>query len=200
MDGERDFERRQKLAQDHAEKAASLAEKDIKNSAKVRRDAMKEIGRALTFDPENQDAMKVLRKILTAPPKVIPREVKEELRNRQHERHRWMSRVGLMTYINLLFYAPLLVLAGVRQWSPIIAFTLLSILSAVICCFVIKQKKPSLLLIALVMMLSNIGMACTSAFFGALIVTPAVIAINVTPFALYTSKVSIAGSQFLSPP
>lgn len=185
LNGQRDVERRRALAQAHAAAAAAQIDSGLTPSFKARRTALKEIGKALTYDPENQEALGVLHRLVTEPPSDLPDDVRQELMLRDKDRLRWIAKLAYFTYGGLLLYLPLLVLSGIRDWTPVIAFSAFSIASGVISMVESRLDKPRLALMDLAMLLSNLGMAATAWFFGPLIITPAVITINTTPYALY---------------
>lgn len=185
LDGQRDVERRHALAEAHASEAAALIASGRAPSFEARRSAMKEIGRALTLDPENQEALGVLQRLVTEPPRELPDEVREELAVRDTDRLRWIGKLAYLTYGGLLLYLPLLILSGVRDWTPVLVFFVLSLTSAIISIVESRLESPKLFLMDLAMLLSNLGMAATAWFFGPLLVTPAIITINTTPYALY---------------
>jgi hypothetical protein len=127
----------------------------------------------------------VLHRLVTEPPDDLPDDVRQELVRRDKSRLRWIAKLAYVTYGGLLLYLPLLMLSGIRDWTPIIAFGAFSIASSVISMVESRLDKPRLALMDLAMVLSNLGMASTAWFFGPLLVTPAVITINTTPYALY---------------
>jgi serine/threonine protein kinase len=117
LDGDRDLSARKEAARRHAERAEQLAEE--KDDAR-REAALREVGRALAFDPENKGALKTLVKLLTTPPKTVPREVQDEQAQmiRRHQRLGGIAAVLLYGYI--MFTGFQAVWLGAPNWS---AFT-----------------------------------------------------------------------------
>ncbi|MBX3204963.1 MAG: protein kinase [Labilithrix sp.] len=85
LDGDRDVELRQRSSRAHAEAARAAAEEALGASARssadeeaLRASALGEAGKALALDPDNQDALGTLVRLLTSPPTTIPRDVTVE--------------------------------------------------------------------------------------------------------------------------
>lgn len=81
LDGDRDLELRRQSARKHADAAKAAATEaltgdDEDDGARTR--ALREVGRALAFDPDNEEALATLVRLLTAPPRKIPKEVLHE--------------------------------------------------------------------------------------------------------------------------
>ncbi|MBX3187642.1 MAG: serine/threonine protein kinase [Labilithrix sp.] len=87
LDGDRDLALRREASARHADAAKRSADDARSTSASATRaSALREVGRALALDPENQDALATLVTLLTKPPKEVPAEVRDEqlaLRKRQ---------------------------------------------------------------------------------------------------------------------
>jgi serine/threonine protein kinase len=85
LDGDRDLELRRASANKHLE-AARAATEELLGDARTaeaddeagRASALREVGRSLALDPDNRDALAILVRLLTTPPKTTPREVVEE--------------------------------------------------------------------------------------------------------------------------
>ena len=77
LDGDRDLQLRKDSAKKHLE-AARSAEAGLASSPDeegARAEALREVGRSLALDPGNRDALGILVRLLTSPPKTTPREV-----------------------------------------------------------------------------------------------------------------------------
>ena len=95
LDGDRDVERRRQLAVEHtraARRAAdeALAERDP--SSVARREALREVGRALALDPSSEEAVATLVALLTRPPREMPPEALAEMAESSRRAQRAISR------------------------------------------------------------------------------------------------------------
>ena len=85
LDGDRDLALRRENAERHAARARAAADALLSGDSSVaaepaRASALREVGRALGYDPSNKEALGTLVRLLTAPPRERPREVVAEER------------------------------------------------------------------------------------------------------------------------
>ena len=80
LDGDRDQELRRASAKKHsaAARAAVHAIDQAADEEGARAEALREVGKALAFEPGNNEALGTLVQLLTSPPKKIPKEVAAE--------------------------------------------------------------------------------------------------------------------------
>lgn len=83
LEGDRDRELRKVGARKHADSAKAAADEALGQGAAAakeaaRETALREVGRALALDPENETALQTFVKLLTTAPREVPREVLEE--------------------------------------------------------------------------------------------------------------------------
>lgn len=125
LDGDRDQELRRESAREHAKagRAAAdelLARPDEGRDEALRTTALREVGRALAFDPGDDEALATLVRVLTSPPKRVPREVRAE----QAENLRKRTRIAgvacavVYGYISLNAFATWQL--GVRDVGPFV--------------------------------------------------------------------------------
>jgi eukaryotic-like serine/threonine-protein kinase len=190
LDGERDVEHRREMAKRHtraAEEAVERARDEESPQFQQRRRAMQEIGRALALDPDDPAAMKLMVRLLNEPPRILPREVRGELERVRRGNIRWMGTIGGLAYASMLAYLPFLLWNGVRDWTWPGIFYAAALLASGLSFWVASQRRPSQTGVLAVVLLSNIAFASTAAFFGPFTVTPALLAVNATGFALNLS-------------
>jgi serine/threonine-protein kinase len=126
LDGDRDEELRRRSAAKHAEAAKVAADAllarsgDEREDEAVRTSALREVGRALALDPGNKDALGTLVRVLTSPPRVVPREVRSE----QAENLRRRTRIAGIACAVVYGYISLNALStwqlGVREVAPFV--------------------------------------------------------------------------------
>jgi serine/threonine-protein kinase len=187
LDGERDVTLRAELAAEHARaarEAHDLAVRGGELSLEHRRRAMQSIGRSLALDPTNEEALREMAGLLSAPPDVLPPEVTTEIASNERHKLRWVGWVGGFAYASVLVFLPLLAWAGVRDplWVAI-PFVFAAITSALSFSAALSRFPPRAVVLG-GMVTSNLAFASTAALFGPLLLTPMMIAVNVTGYAL----------------
>ncbi len=104
LDGDRDLERRRRLALDQlADARAALASGD----ASRRAEAIRAAGRAFVLDPDSDDACALLTRLTVAAPELLPPELERELADVQVRDARLRSRRGFYAYLMFLLFVPL---------------------------------------------------------------------------------------------
>ncbi|MBK8261182.1 MAG: protein kinase [Nannocystis sp.] len=185
LDGERDQERRRELAREHIARAnEARAPGGGGDALEGRRLAIRELGQALALDPGNEDAVDALLGLLAAPPRAVPPEVARSLARSRDRHWRTVARFAGFVYVSMFLYAPFFAWAGVRRIEPLILFYMFCSLAAALAFWVSRQERPSVGLIAAVLLVSNLGFAALAGLFGPLFATPAFIAVNTGAFAL----------------
>jgi eukaryotic-like serine/threonine-protein kinase len=174
---------------DRAERAAEKAAGGTETGQYVeRREALRQIGRALALDPDNSRAMETLVKLLADPPRILPREVRDDVERAERLKLRRIGWLGAIAYLHLVVYVPILWWLGVLRWDWILTFLFAGLGAGGVSLFVAKQKQPNPKLAYLVLILSHIGFAALSAMFGPLFAMPTILVVNATGFALYMGK------------
>jgi eukaryotic-like serine/threonine-protein kinase len=193
LDGERNDELRAELATKHSEKAEQAVARARKGTSlglfRDRRQALREIGRALALDPDNERALGLLMTLLGEPPTVLPPEVKSELDHADSEKVRWQAKIAGFAYFHFLVYLPILAWVGVRRWDWVAAMLVAALGASALSFYTATRPQPPTRMVLVVMVLSNVAMATTCAMFGPLFFMPAFIAVNVTGFTLYMDPV-----------
>jgi serine/threonine-protein kinase len=133
LDGDRDLERRQQLAQEHADAAMRAADVALSKDggSDQRRSALREVGRALAFDPEHQGALRTLARLLTEPPREVPPEARAAIIERRLATRRLGARAGFNAYLAWLAVGPVVVWLGVRDLASFLTLLALIIAGAV---------------------------------------------------------------------
>lgn len=187
LDGERDEDERRKLATGHAEIAWDAAGRATKTEGAMlshRRQAMREVGRALALDPGNALALRSMFHLMSNPPAIAPDEVEHELRGTDHEQMRRVARVAGFAYLTMLLYLPLFFWLGIHSPASIGVFYAFSLAAAFLSFATSIPQRPPMSAVWMTMVVSTLAMASTATLFGPLIVTPTLIAVNTTAFAM----------------
>ncbi len=187
LDGRRNDELRQSLAREHALSAAEAVvqiQRAPDASLSDRRRAMQEIGRSLALDPENEQAVDAMVKLLDQPPQDLPREVHQELVRSDENQFRWTGRVAGIAYLSLVLYLPLMLWSGVRSVTPLLVYYGLAAISATTAFVVGFSKRPTNTTVLCAALCSTLCQASTVFLFGPLVLTPALVATNTSGYAI----------------
>jgi hypothetical protein len=184
--GERDVEARREMAKTHAARAreAEARVRGGQGSLDERRAAMREVGRALALDPENEEALSAMVSLLTRPPAQLPPEVREEIDAAEAEHRRAGARLASFAYASMLFYAPFFLWIGVRDPWPIALLFGTALVTAAGAALVARHPRASDNAPLAVMFLSNLAFAATTTFYGPLLLVPAMVVANTTAFTI----------------
>jgi serine/threonine protein kinase len=190
LDGERDLALRRSLSQTHAEHAREAAQRlqSGDDPHVVRREALREVGQALALDPSNRDAMTTMVELLTRPPDAPPHEVEEQLEIRRQRWFKASGRVAAAIYFSMALYLPFLWWVGIRDAASIATFLVLSAIAGLLSLRATFMQHPRERDVIFAMLTSTIAMAATATLYGPLVLTPGMIAVNGTAYALTVGK------------
>ncbi len=193
MHGDTDVTVRKGLSITHARAAAAAAQRALEHGADVaeaRREAMREVGQALAFDPTNTEAMRVLTEIVTAPTVEIPTEAKAEVRMHGLARLRLALRDGVKFDItSLVLMVPLSLWMGVTSYAYLLAVVgLTAIASALKLLAAQSSEVPRLHGFGFGAYFFNIvALTLIGRTFGPLFFTPLIISIFTFSFSMTNS-------------
>jgi eukaryotic-like serine/threonine-protein kinase len=136
LSGDRDNQKRRERAVAHIEIARALANdntaEDIRATTmgNTHARALREIGRALALDPGNRDGLLLLVRLLTSPPKALPKEVRLEIKQGAERSRRTVQLRSMIVQASttLFFFVPMAAWMGVKD-APY-AFVCLLVLAA----------------------------------------------------------------------
>jgi serine/threonine-protein kinase len=190
LEGDRDGSRRRAMAGRHTRAAiAALAESveahrtEAAKAARTR--AIREVNHALAIDPQNQTALRTMMKIITEAPSATAPEAEAAVRASEERATRTAARRGAFAYLALASTIALMGLLGVRSWAALVAASA-CFLGASAVTFVASRARDTGrldLVVKLVIALSSLGIAASSALFGPLVYAPSLCAANVVVFS-----------------
>ncbi len=185
LDGDRDHEQRKKMAGDHVRRGEELSARARENDGlEDRKAAMQELGRALALDPSNAGAMRAMGELLAAPPRELPDDAIEELAEGEARNDHVSARTAAIVYGAWVIFAPLLVLAGVRErWSFI---ALVSLTGAAAAASFLGSRGPRIAKHSRVaiIVLAGAAISLSSRIFSPLVLVPALAISNTAGFAM----------------
>ena len=170
LDGDRDIARRRELATHHAERARAALDQ---LGEPARATAMREAGRALALDSENQLAAQVLARLLLDSPDHIPAAARAAADAERCATRQYVLRWGAVVYLGIALVVALAFQLPIRhQWQ--FAVTLAMALGTAGAHYALSRKPLSMRSPWFVILLTiNCAMlAMSGLLFGPLLVTP----------------------------
>jgi serine/threonine-protein kinase len=182
LDGDRDLAMRREMAKGHAasaEKAAEEAFAGGEGSEEKRRVALREVGRALALEPENEGAMHVLGRVLMEPPRELPSDAKAALDVARAEQTRLRLRVTAATSaVVVLCWSVFFFWMGPIDWTLFFLSMGLHISSIVVRLVAAGKKRPPTSLNYAGYTLSVLGYTCICRLVGPLFLVPMLLSLH----------------------
>lgn len=145
---------------------------------------MRAAGRALALDPESSDAGTLVSSLLLEPPRVLPAELEQHLRDvdQAHERHQY--RVAQRWQLAFFPFLPLVMWQGVTNWLIVGVIYALIILFLVVAQVEQRLARPHVLA---GLILSAAPMFVLPRVFGPFLIVPGILGIMLSSWAAYPS-------------
>ena len=190
LDGVRDEALRSELAEQYTTAAVEAADQLLEEDGSVeeRSAVLRDVGRALALDPDNELARATMVRLLTTPPRHAPPQVIEEQKRAAAQRRIWAGKAAVLAYMSFLLYWPLFLWAGARDWTPLIAYSVLSVVSAALCFVAAFRRGGSEGWVVAAMLVSSVAVGSTAMLYGPFVLLPAAIATNATAYAMIVSR------------
>jgi tRNA A-37 threonylcarbamoyl transferase component Bud32 len=192
LDGDRDEQRRKAISAASARAARALAVQALSQhgpaALTARARALREVSRALAFDPSNTLARGTLARLLMDAPADVPPQAEAAMDHASAEANARVLRLGALRYATWLAVTPLLLWMGVRSWpAALVAITLVSASSLAARTFAARRTNRAWAGFAL-LALSTAAVSWASVFVSPFIVVPALAATNGMLFALLSDR------------
>jgi eukaryotic-like serine/threonine-protein kinase len=182
LDGDRDLQRRRELARDHAAAAARLAAQ-AEHDHTARSEAMREVGRALAYDPEQREALGILGTMLLRPPVHTPPEVEQRLQQAEVAEARGQAKVGAVVGTAWLAFFATPLWMGLRQ--PLVYAVMVALMVAIVALSIRRARlglvtdNGVLVIAGLQALLMGVG----TRLFGVFVLIPGLVAATTGMFA-----------------
>jgi serine/threonine-protein kinase len=169
LDGDRDLQIRRERAADHARFASEHAEHALAagpGATEARGRALRDAGRAIALDPSNTDAIGTLIRLLTDPPREIPREALAELDRERLQNLGTGDRIASRSFMGWFLMAPMALLMGIRSWPAAMLSTGAWMVAAAVPYFAGRQTRRHAKANLPMLLSGAFAIACTSVLFG----------------------------------
>jgi serine/threonine-protein kinase len=187
LDGDRDLQRRRELALRHAHAAVGHAERALSgrsDATAARSKALQEVGRAITFDPSNAQALRTLVRLLTEPPKEIPPEARAELTRSNTRNLITGGRAAGYAFLTWFLFTPLAIWMGIRSWRVALLITVGWLAAAAISFLGARSPDPSGKPGVPILLSGALAIGLTAALFGPFFFVPGLVVIYGVMFTL----------------
>jgi serine/threonine protein kinase len=191
LSGDRDLELREELALVHLDHARDAASRMLVPGASndERTLALREVGRAIALVPDDPEALALLVRLLTEPPKVPPPEVVEAIdRSARGSQRRMLPRIALAFSASWLIFFPLQVAMGIRSWKLALVPLSLWMLASLLAWVAYKLDHKGAKIFPYVTLLTGVALAATTLLHGPFLVVPALAGVMAMGMALVRRK------------
>lgn len=191
LSGDRDVELRVELAQVHLSRARDAVVRMTGAGASPddRETALREVGRAIALSPDDGEALALLVRILTEPPKEPPQEVLDTMdraaRGSQRKMLPWMAAAYSLSWI---MFFPLQVAMGIRRLDLALIPLCLWCLASVFAWIAFKYDHTGPKTFPYVTITAGVALAATSVLNGPFFVVPAIASVIAMAMAMVTYK------------
>lgn len=177
LDGARDDERRQALANVHAQAAQvalskSSLEDDPERASFERSRALREVNAALALLPTHQGALATLVSLLADPPRHMPPEAQAEIDLSLQRNRKISARNTVLAFLGWFLVLPFLLARGVRSWTAIAALLGMMALAAAWSLFMSRLPRLEGWHGGVGLGLTFLSISGTTVLFGPFIVLP----------------------------
>ncbi|MDQ3033071.1 MAG: bifunctional serine/threonine protein kinase/MFS transporter [Myxococcota bacterium] len=192
LDGDRETERRRLVSDLHLRAAKEnwkRASSEAPSSpGAAQRETIRGLGRALSADPQNDEALSKMLEVLAAPIDVLPADAAATMRAEDEEAARVAARVHRFGRISWLLYVPLLAWLGIRDIG-LVALTLGAIVSAALLSWMVDSlRAPAPWMRTGVAMFAMLTMMPMATLFSPVILVPALLAASVPAFIVHLDR------------
>jgi serine/threonine protein kinase len=173
LSGDRDLELREDLALVHLDHARDAASRMLApgSSNDERTLSPREVGRAIALTPDDPEALALLLRLLTEPPKVPPPEVREAIdRSARASQRRMMPRIALAYSASWLIFFPLQIAMGIRSWKLALVPLSLWMLALLLAWIAYKLDDTGAKVFPYVTLLTGLALAATTLLHGPFLV------------------------------
>jgi eukaryotic-like serine/threonine-protein kinase len=136
-----------------------------------RKKVLREIGKALAFDPKQEAAVALLDQCWSMPVAKVPDEVEQAIADTQKKRSRDASVAARYAYASWFVYLPMCFMMGVRDWTAL-GFATFFFATASLLSWINVTKHTSSELPVMAFVSGLIGLGVLSTMFGSLFFTP----------------------------
>lgn len=151
--------------------------------------ALREVGRAIALAPDDPEALALLVRILTEPPKEAPSEVLASIeRSARASQRKMLPRMALAYSLSWVIFFPLQVAMGIRSWTLALLPLSLWMLTSLLAWVAYRLDHTGPRVFPYVTLSGAVALAATTVLHGPFFVVPAIGAVLAMGMALVKYK------------
>jgi hypothetical protein len=181
LDGEQDMKLMREMAQAHARAAEVATEYALAggpNAQEERVRALREVGRALALDPSHPEAQRVLLKLLAEPPSDLPDDERLEVFETSALSGQLTMNASGWYHLSFLITVPLVLWMGVRSWTALILYAVISAGTATVAFMTARGFLPQSYREVANVIAGTLAVGFMSTMFGPLFLIPGLAAMS----------------------
>ncbi len=186
LDGDRDVERRELLADQLAGAAADAMPQGLAGDRAARASALQLASRALALAPDHPLAQNVIVRLTLTPPAVLPPEVVAEVDENERQTFRMVARWTALLYLTWLPIGAIVLWMGLRQVGAWLAWSALMLGTSGFMYGAYRRARFDAATYFGGLCISSIAIAATSRLFGPYVLTPTLVTVNTLGFFLFS--------------
>jgi len=189
LDGDRDLALRRAMARKHADVARETVEAGASSpeeEAAMRTRVLGDVGRALALDPESADALRILLRMLTEPPRHVPREVQEGQRVATLRNIRRGGIAGSVIYGYISLNAVATYLLGVHDWPVFV--TAHALWGGALVASIVTALRPSYPALVSMFLFGAAASVWVTNVYGPFLLIPTFLTMHAVLFALVRER------------
>jgi serine/threonine-protein kinase len=191
LDGDRELEQRRSLANTHAATAVttlSNADAPGQDYEAARGEAMRDLVRAMSLDPDNREHVATLATIMQTLPRVAPPEVEREIATFEQDVIRRGSRASIVALSGWFLFLPVVYALGVVH-AYMIALILVPVGLGAACSWIAARQRVITASVQYgVVLFALLAMMAVSRLFGPLVLGPTLIATYAITLQVHPSR------------
>jgi hypothetical protein len=149
---------------------------------------MRELSRALAFDPDNAGAMRTLVRLLAEPPRELPPEVRADLERATDKAAAELAPFSSMSYALFLLFSPFVAWMGIRNWPLAVSTAVLVVVTVVTAYLAGRRGRSGTTRLYPPLVVSTLAISVAGTLFGPFVFVPALTVVNTLFFVLHLRK------------
>ena len=205
LDGHRDLERRDALADQLAGAADEALPRALAGDRAARAEALQLASRALALAPDHPRAQRVVVRLTLTPPREPPAEVLAAIEENERQTFRLVARLTAWLYLSWLPIGAIVLWMGLRDPATFAVWGTLMISTSAVMYSGYRRARYDATTYFTGLVVSSVAVATTSRLFGPYVLTPTLLTVNTLGFFLHSrpawrpATVLIAVAAMLAP-
>jgi len=187
LDGDRDEQRRQEIAEGYLATAQELISADQISRENYQR-AVQNVGRALALSPDHKEGLDTLVRLMDRNLDVPPKEVVENLEASRGAARAKVTYWAMLAYAGALVSVLPFVWAGLRSWAPLLIVCAGWLAAITVTGIYGRRAKMRASLMIPILVVVNVANAASTLITGWLVLLPAFVALSSACLSMYMGR------------